>query len=505
MTHTSNSTHNKNGDLVQELNTLANQFFLGTKGDTPTLPHTFSPVLSGVPAEQHALFALALHAQATALVVRPTPTDQTGLPATPTPLTPLPTPDLPVLDISLHSLAKRLAKNCGQGLLTLTAHKGVLLPAPIALPILQKDETPMAYQAWKAWLDNPTTRPKSHQTNHPLSYDDWDELVLQDKITFIKQQRQAKSPALLPFLKENLKHATPDHRLKLIQALIPTLSQDDIGFLQDLQKDKSKKVGEFATQLLTRLGVVDEKSKELAGELAELFELKGKKLGVFGKKSLIAKRLKATQQDQARTQNLALVHLPSFADALGLSLDELINIWDFANRNHYEINAVFVKNAVATFNDDEFNLLFDNWFNFLKSDKCDSFFDYSVFVLHAKERLSQEQLKLAYHTLFCCHTFLEYESNLNQITLPFDLSLDEFKKSKTYNELMTYFKQDLDLHIAYKKEYLQMLGLLLPFDCAEYFYQTLIEMGVDKYNESLWGLEFNIKLNALLNAPVTQN
>lgn len=503
MNNSLNKNSNKNSDFVAELNALANQFFLGTKGETPTLPHAFLPLLSGVPAEQHALFALALYSQATALAVRPIPTDQTGSPATLTPFAPLPTPDLPILDKSLHSLAKRLAHTCGQGLLTLTAHKGVLLPAPIALPIL-KDTVPTAYQAWKAWLDNPTTRPKIHPTDHPLSYDDWDELTLQDKITFIKQQRQAKSPALLPFLKENLKHATPDHRFKLIYALIPTLSKDDIEFLTDLQKDKSKKVGEFATQLLTRLGVIDETSKELAGELAEHFELKGKKLGVFGKKSLIAKRLKTNEQNQKRNKQLEVVHLPSFANALTLSLNELIELWDFANKNHYELNTAFIKNAVATFNDDEFNLLFKNWLNFLKND-CDNFFDYSVFISNTQERLSTEQLKLAYHTLFCCHTFLEYENNLNQITLPFDLSLTDFKKAKTYNELMAYLKQDLDLHIAYKKECLQILGLLLPFDCAEYFYQTLIGMGVDKYNEALLGLEFNIKLNALLNAPVTQN
>lgn len=504
MTHTSNSTHNKNGDLVQELNALTNQFFLGTKGNTPVLPHAFSPVLSGVPAEQHALFALALHAQATALVVRPTPTDQTGLPATPTPLAPLPTPDLPVLDISLHSLAKRLAKDHGQALLALTAYKGVLLPAPIALPLLQKldsqnfNKVPSAYQAWYDWA----TDPVNYVGDTVFDADDWEKWNIHHKVAFIKHERKNHSPTLLDFLKERFEKLSADDALECFNALVPTLSKNDIAFLQELyQKPQSKQLTDRLVQALARLGIsYNDKDGEF-DEFFSTYEIKDNELIPLNIKSPDYSR------HDKRAKLLKHANLPRMAEHFKMSLPEFVKLWSYRENGHNE-NDGFFTNMNLYADDETFNAHLESWLNkrVIPSDPQEtlmhgrSFGSNYNFVDRHKDRLSIEQFQKIYNLLYR-YTYFFINPEYEYFNVPFSLSLEEFKSTIYYQAIVEDIEKNTEqnLDLESDRETLPQIGLLLPFDCAKHLYQMLIEAGANKYDEALWGLEFNIKLNALLN------
>jgi peroxiredoxin family protein len=83
--------------------------------------------------------------------------------------------------------------------------------------------------------------------------DNWELGSIETRVTHLKNIRKENPDKVLVYITQNFSVENANNRLLLLQTLADGLSIDDVDFLMQLQKDKSQKVKDAATEMLIRI------------------------------------------------------------------------------------------------------------------------------------------------------------------------------------------------------------------------------------------------------------
>lgn len=463
------------------------------------LPSDFAEILQACDDDKHDLFCLALASQFQSLMYLHTPTGKlNALPV-------LPTLDkLTVLPKDLQPLARRILKNMSNEhyqhwylFLRLLANRGYALPPTDCLDIvsaLQKrldDKIPIGYLPWLNWLNGD----KSGQAiDDEVNGDNWDEWYPAERAKRLKQMRNTNAKGVLELFDTHFGKHPADERLRLLECMAVNLSLDDETFLRGLLSDRSQKVANLARQFLARLGSsdgtqggTDAEKEQFAKELAEMFELKTNPLN---KRYLAPKKLKSGKQISIRTEQLKTVHLPYFAKAFGLSITELIQLWEFRGNDYRQENdnLSLVQNMTATLTDADFAVLVEQLCKQLKNDNQ----VYSLIVVLEK-RLDEPLREMLTKRLL--HIGAEFENIANYASEQW--VFDDFDKLMQSPSWKSLSKRISDCHWIGVELY--TLSMMVSQQVARALFDKLIEMGVPRTDNGLMVLNLNQRLREVEN------
>ncbi|MEM7690520.1 MAG: DUF5691 domain-containing protein [Pseudomonadota bacterium] len=146
------------------------------------------------------------------------------------------------------------------------------------------------------------------------------------KANFIAELRRSDPAKARALVETQLSLERAPARVRLVDAMASGLSGDDRAFLESLSKDRAPSVKQAVTRLLARLpdtGASQAQIEELVSRM------KQDRVGLLRKRTLIALELPAnlrTQnaQDDWLALNFGSVRASSLAEAVGMSVDELV-------------------------------------------------------------------------------------------------------------------------------------------------------------------------------------
>lgn len=258
---------------------------------------------------------------------------------TPTPATDLIVqPDLPILAWPMvpgphRALVRRCLKSskdqetCRDLVMMLAARGYVLHPADW-MPSQSDEAIPDIYAPWRDWGSAQVAQSRKNAKAHnTLTAENWDEWWPAARMNALRALRARAPDQALAALAAKAAGESAETRFRLIECLIPNLSDLDIPYLESLSTDRAPKIKALAASLLARLGR-QSASQDDSAELAAFFEFQTK--GIFRKtRSLVPHEIKTPAQRAARETLFARGDFLSFSQALGVTPSELVALWPF--------------------------------------------------------------------------------------------------------------------------------------------------------------------------------
>ncbi|MCE2570533.1 DUF5691 domain-containing protein [Motilimonas eburnea] len=369
-----------------------------------------------------------------------------------------------------------------------TAHPADWLPKA-------SDDVPAIYWPWCQWVaDHANTPSADHQI---LTCETWDHFYPAQRLELLRAMRQTDAANARELITNCAAKEVADKRYKIVETLAIGLSHDDVGYLQSLGEDRSKKIVQLSQQLLMRLGITAEQDGEqqaaLATELAQWFEIKTK--GLLKKKTLLLpKPLKSQKQQALRSQWLEQVDLSCFAKALKLDLTQLISGWQFSDNRPHD-NEQFVHNAVQTLPDDLIARLLDALLNGLTDHESNLTLIHQLLPRLDTPRRADLMLQLLQHKN--CH--FNFYHCLEYLDHPVEaLNWQRLKQSQAWQRLSQDLREQLK-DVSYIDNYythreIIALGLLVPASCAQELIKQFNELGLLNVDPILDLLKLNIQL-----------
>lgn len=307
-------------------------------------PAPWQDVVADPDASESELRLLALTGQYLGLCVAPTPASAlTAVPDIP-PLT------LPLLPGAHRSLARRclkaLKESGGQrDLISLLAVRGYAIHPADWMPSHHDDAVPEAYAPWRDWAERQrgtaVTAQDSHDELTETNWSDWWPAARRMALSQIRSRDPARATALLA---AKAAGEGAEARLRLIECLLPGLSEADVPYLESLSTDRAPKIKALSASLLARLGRSTGTGED-ASELAGFFEFQTKGL-LRRTRVLVARATKTPAQRSRRDALFAQVDFESFARALDVSAVDLVTLWSFGSDAHADYGfAVFAEQS----------------------------------------------------------------------------------------------------------------------------------------------------------------
>jgi hypothetical protein len=290
-------------------------------------PASWKDAIGGSDAAEGELRLLALTGQYLGLCVAPTPSSALAAIA-----------DIPALALRLlpatHApLARRCLKALKESheqrdLIRLLARRGYAIHPADWMPSRHDDAVPDAYAPWRDWAEaqaaNTNTAQDAHDVLTEANWADWWPAARRNALAQIRAREPAGATALLA---AKAAGESAEVRLALIQCLTVGLSDVDAPYLESLSTDRAPKIKALAASLLARLGR-GSGSNDDATELAGFFEFQTKGL-LRRTRILVPRPIKTPAQRNRREALFAQVDFTSFAQALGVSTDDLVALWPF--------------------------------------------------------------------------------------------------------------------------------------------------------------------------------
>ena len=196
---------------------------------------------------------------------------------------------------------------------------------------------------------------------------DWELGSLQTRKHYLSELRKTNPVETLEQLAKLIAKENANNRLELLSCLQINLSLQDEEFLQSLEKDKSQKVKDFATQLL--LQIKDSSiNKKTIQTLCQFFSIKEERHLLISKKKVLVfdsnfqpdefffqlgiekvSSIKGVKDAEYWTfQLFSLIHPAQICDELKISQDEMLQLLikssAFKNLYHYIIKGIITFN-----------------------------------------------------------------------------------------------------------------------------------------------------------------
>jgi len=184
-----------------------------------------------------------------------------------------------------------------------------------------------------------------------LSVETWDFVAPSRRYVMLTDLHRSDPGVARALIAEMAPKVAADQRLRLLQCLRWSLTDDDIDLLKSFEGDRSSKVQVLVKTQLARLGTGVDSDAEAAAEVTDYVEVA--KAGILSRKRVVtARKLKTDAQKKRRAQVFAKMSLGGLADALGVSADEVIDTWEFGDGTNELVGLV-----AATGNDAQVNTL----------------------------------------------------------------------------------------------------------------------------------------------------
>ncbi len=307
-------------------------------------PAPWKDAVGGTDSDEGELRLLALTGQYLGLCVAPTPaTTLTKVPDIP----PLTLPLLPDAQAPLARRCLKALKDSGQqrDLIYLLAARGYAIHPADWMPSRHDDAVPDAYAPWRDWAERQAVTVVSTQEAHDelteANWSDWWPAARRIALSQIRARDPARATALLA---AKAAGEGAEARLRLVECLLPGLSEADIPYLESLSTDRAPKIKALAATLLARLGRGTGTGED-AAELAGFFEFQTKGL-LRRTRVLVARPTKTPAQRSRRDTLFAQVDFESFARALRVSAGDLVTLWPFGSDAHADYGfAVFAEQS----------------------------------------------------------------------------------------------------------------------------------------------------------------
>lgn len=313
--------------IFDQLNPVITRWTMGGQA-AGLAPLLWQDVL-GVDTAESELCLLALTGQYLALCVAPTPA--TALVAVPE-IPPLALPLLPNDHASLARRCLKVLKDSGEqrDLIQFLASRGYAIHPADWMPSRHDDHVPDVYAPWRDWAEaqvgENATKHDVHDELTETNWDDWWPAARRIALVQIRSRDPVRATALLA---AKAAGEGADARLRLIECLVPGLSQADAAYLESLSTDRAPKIKGLAASLLARLGR-GTSSGDDAAELAGFFELQTKGL-LRRTRVLLPRAIKTAAQRSRRDTLFAQVDFESFAHALGVAAGDIVALWALGN------------------------------------------------------------------------------------------------------------------------------------------------------------------------------
>lgn len=288
-------------------------------------PSAWQDALAGQDAGEKELRLLALTGQYLGLCVVPSPANALSAIAEIPPLA------LPMLPEAQAALARRCLKAmkdsaAQRDLIHLLAARGYAIHPADWMPTRHDDAVPDVYAPWRDWVEAQSAQGgTAHEVHDELTeanWHDWWPAARRIALTKLRAHDPARATALLA---AKAGGEAADARLRLIECVVTDLSDADVPYLESLSADRAPKIKAFAASMLARLGRGSGNGAD-AAELAAFFELQTKGL-LRRTRVLVARATKTPAQRSRRETLFATVGVDGFAQALGVSLDDLVALW----------------------------------------------------------------------------------------------------------------------------------------------------------------------------------
>jgi len=200
-----------------------------------------------------------------------------------------------------------------------TLHPGDWMPG-------KGDDVPDVYAAWQDWAAASGFPSSSPETLSAESWDDFGPAARHAAFTALRLRDPAGASELLA---GKIAGETPDRRVRLLEVVATKLTNVDRPLLESLAGDRAPRVKALAASLMARLGH-GETGGEGAAELADFFPVQTK--GLFRRtRAIVPREVKSAAQRNRRTALLEALSLDAFAQALGLSPEDLVTAWPWGS------------------------------------------------------------------------------------------------------------------------------------------------------------------------------
>ena len=242
-------------------------------------------------------------------------------------------PDIPALALQpmpeeLRPQFRRILENKLAGatdVVRLIAHRGYCVNPIDWMPKRTEANLPPVYEVWRDWLDG-NLPPEVEQG---LSAETWETTAPGHRYQMLMQMHRETPEKARALITAVAPSVAADQRLRMLQCLRPALTLDDKELLQGFAADRSSKVQTLVKTQLARLGTGPETDAEAAAEITDYVEVA--KAGLLSRKRVVRpKKMKTSAQKKRRAQVFAKVSLAGLAAALGVSADDVVESWTFA-------------------------------------------------------------------------------------------------------------------------------------------------------------------------------
>jgi hypothetical protein len=195
------------------------------------------------------------------------------------------------------------------------------------MPARADEDVPDVYAPWRDWAEIAASAGTLRQrTGDRITVENWEDFWPAARKTALTEFRRRDPDAARTVLEMRLANEDAGTRLRLLGLLAIGLSDADRSFLDGIvTADRAPKVKSLAASLLARLGhrqVVNEE----AAELANFFSVQTKGL-LPGSHAIEFENAKTAAQRQRRAVLFANIDIGSFANALGLAPQKVIEAW----------------------------------------------------------------------------------------------------------------------------------------------------------------------------------
>lgn len=234
----------------------------------------------------------------------------------------------------------------------------------------------------------------------------------------------------------------------------------------------------------------------LAQELKDYFQLRTNREN--NSQSLMPKKLASDKLIALRVERLKQVDLTQFADVFGLTLAELIEVWDIDNfvniAGSTDLNKILLENMAVNLPDAHLPAIINKVCDYIVSQSNGA----RLYYLHDfLPRLDEEATQKVLVRLFC-EANIEY-ANLASLLKGKPLLLKEHKQiqdSLRWQAIIQSVKpsQENSEIFGVTKDDIEYLGMLLPQDLAKWAHQTLIDNGLSEFEPALYVLNLNQRL-----------
>lgn len=361
---------------------LKNRWLLGS--DAPPkiddFPEALRDALKEMPSESLSLNALALTSHYQALAEQPQAPEELHsapqLPSISLPLLAEHSRTHNALALNIIKEDNRFATRLTASVLQLLARRGYAIAPRDYFTYVAHDshvaaELPL-YLPWQHYWQQHVQ--KGEVLDYAIDADNWVDYTPAPRLLALEMMRNRDPNACRELIAECIGQEPAEVRINILSVLQEKLSAEDAPFLRSLLKDRSQKLVNRAKQLLMQLGEFecayndDGENSEISNEINPDLELliKGFEVSevetITGKKAKpnthplftsCAEHLPATRKQvrlinyreqkkrQKRRALLERFSLPVLAEALSLSLEQLIDGWAF-NAHRVDDNAVFI-------------------------------------------------------------------------------------------------------------------------------------------------------------------